>query len=591
MDVASHSWRCRSSTVNDTLYVRLLGLTELGFYWDSIFNGTADVVSTDTIKVVDPSSNPEQVFSKENISRAWMELKRRYPLLGARIVADERKEVVEFEVSRKYWSGEEKLGFSGIEDLSFMDVGSPADAYEFSNSLNNGPRQLSQDLLARLYILRQTTDRHVLYVTFHIAHVITDGMANAALRRILIDLISSRSPSMQYDLEDRLYMVRATDALDPNWQLSIPRRRWKRAIGRVMAERRQSVFKGGHTLLRHIDATTPATPAMSCETHITLAPLVSSYIISTCRKNKITFGHAHPVLGQLALARVLHRCRHRGEISEKEWQWRRREPMHNGGPLNVRPFLDKKWLARGGEVELMIAINFFFCTLPFMPSVSESECEADGTPPFSKLLSRERFFYRCKLIKNQTSEFLRHPLFLEIASARLPGRIARVKFTTLHWIQTTGILTKELEDVYRSILAMQDDGRPETNNGDGLVTTHGGSSMGNIDNIVPLNYPLPTTHSLSSRQRAPRIPFSKSTSVADKPPIVLTILDSYTLLHCRPAELYLGATTSRDMLYINVFWDGNVYDSKLVKEWLEEVKNAALWYLGDAQLAKEVAKL
>ncbi|KZT20858.1 hypothetical protein NEOLEDRAFT_1226333 [Neolentinus lepideus HHB14362 ss-1] len=74
-----------------------------------------------------------------------------------------------------------------------------------------------------------------------------------------------------------------------------------------------------------------------------------------------------------------------------------------------------------------------------MPSVSESECEADGTLSVSKFLSRERFFYRCKLIKKQVDNFLRHPLFLEIARASLPGDIERIRFATLRWMQTNGL--------------------------------------------------------------------------------------------------------------------------------------------------------
>jgi hypothetical protein len=32
---------------------------------------------------------------------------------------------------------------------------------------------------------------------------------------------------------------------------------------------------------------------------------------------------------------------------------------------------------------------------------------------------------------------------------------------------------------------------------------------------------------------------------------------------------------------MNVFWDENVYDESIVKEWLGEVKLAAEWYLLD----------
>lgn len=61
---------------------------------------------------------------------------------------------------------------------------------------------------------------------------------------------------------------------------------------------------------------------------------------------------------------------------------------------------------------------------------------------------------------------------------------------------------------------------------------------------------------------------------------VLRLVTSETRLHCRPGELYLGASTSRGQLHLNVFWDGNVYDEDLVKEWLDEVRGATELYLG-----------
>lgn len=52
------------------------------------------------------------------------------------------------------------------------------------------------------------------------------------------------------------------------------------------------------------------------------------------------------------------------------------------------------------------------------------------------------------------------------------------------------------------------------------------------------------------------------------------------MLHCRPTELYLGASTSRQQLRLIIYWDNNVFDEAIVTEWLEEVKNAVDFYLG-----------
>jgi hypothetical protein len=67
--------------------------------------------------------------------------------------------------------------------------------------------------------------------------------------------------------------------------------------------------------------------------------------------------------------------------------------------------------------------------------------------------------------------------------------------------------------------------------------------------------------------------------VASEAP-VLHIYAHGTRLHCRPAELYLGASTTRQQLDFYVFWDQNVFDRETVEEWLGEVRGAAEFYLG-----------
>ena len=80
------------------------------------------------------------------------------------------------------------------------------------------------------------------------------------------------------------------------------------------------------------------------------------------------------------------------------------------------------------------------------------------------------------------------------------------------------------------------------------------------DVLIPRNYPL-----------------SRSPS---KVPI-LHVYNSGTRLHCRPAELYLGASTFNQQLSFFVFWDQNVFDREVVSEWLEDVRSAAEFYLGN----------
>ena len=66
---------------------------------------------------------------------------------------------------------------------------------------------------------------------------------------------------------------------------------------------------------------------------------------------------------------------------------------------------------------------------------------------------------------------------------------------------------------------------------------------------------------------------------ADLPAI--SLVSNTTMLCCRPTELYLGASTSARKMQLSVHWDNNVFDEALINEWLDEVKNAIDYYLGE----------
>jgi hypothetical protein len=110
-----------------------------------------------------------------------------------------------------------------------------------------------------------------------------------------------------------------------------------------------------------------------------------------------------------------------------------------------------------------------------------------------------------------------------------------------------------------------------------------------LDKVVPFEYPLPSTDPLSPRSNrshpvkagylVPQAPDPSDDELEAK----LVVEYSRTYLHARPAELYVGAATSRKQLHLSVYYDGNVYEENVVREWLEEVKDAALWYLGQSQ--------
>lgn len=72
-------------------------------------------------------------------------------------------------------------------------------------------------------------------------------------------------------------------------------------------------------------------------------------MIQSCRAKGLTFGSVLPILGQIAMARVLCQRYLQGKMSQEEWEFRKAEPMINAGPLNLRPFLDSEWFKNGGR--------------------------------------------------------------------------------------------------------------------------------------------------------------------------------------------------------------------------------------------------
>jgi hypothetical protein len=173
---------------------------------------------------------------------------------------------------------------------------------------------------------------------------------------------------------------------------------------------------------------------------------------------------------------VLYRLRERGDISDEEWEKRRREPMHVCGPLNIRPFLDNDWFENGGAGELCLSIGFFYYTLPFMPfgtAVEDAVPLNNGAPPFSALLSSERFFLRSNIIRKQAEAFLKHPLFLDINAARLPAKIELSKIAFDQWRDTQNATAEG-----KNLDVLSDGGSYLTPD---LIFAHGGSSMGNVN--------------------------------------------------------------------------------------------------------------
>lgn len=59
----------------------------------------------------------------------------------------------------------------------------------------------------------------------------------------------------------------------------------------------------------------------------------------------------------------------------------------------------------------------------------------------------------------------------------------------------------------------------------------------------------------------------------------IKIVKSWKKLSVYAAELYLGAETKDQELFIFIYWDGNVFEDGLIEEWLDEIRKAILYYL------------
>ncbi|EIW85123.1 hypothetical protein CONPUDRAFT_134954, partial [Coniophora puteana RWD-64-598 SS2] len=564
-----NSWTLDPSSISvgTRTYRRPLGNTEIGFHWDAAFNGTAD--SATRLHIRSLSLHDKDIFARDNFVRAWISLKKRFPLLVARIESSDSG--ANFVVLERRTEA-----LMDPDELTFGEVSSEEETEKFANDLMNGARPLSEELLARVYVLRRTDCTDQYHIIFLVAHCITDGAANHCLARTFLDTLS-RSEDLDFDpLEERLAMVPSAEELQPNQRMTSAKRRWRLAIGHAISTVRTAKIQGGHALPRKFTTATHRTPAHSRVLATSFSQELSLAVLATCRAENITFGNALLVLSQVAMTRILYRRYLRGDISDEEWEYRKIQPMHYGGPMNLRPFLDSNWYGQGGGAEVFLAITFFFYTLPCMALGMFSRTRptrrdlSNGAPHFSSLLSYPRFIHRSRLVKQQAKKFLSNPCFVEVAMAAHEARNERTRVGALEWASKT-LVPSHSEEI--APMNMQ-----------GPVFSSGGSSMGNVDAISPLVYPLPVSHSLSLRSdvvnssRAGKRPQHGNQRHQQLAPR-LSLESSTTHLHCRPSELYLGAATSRQQLHISVFWDENVYDQSTIDEWLDEVKEGVYWYL------------
>lgn len=413
------AWKSQGSN-ESSIYTRPFGLLERCFYWDARLEGTADVYQSSLIRVR-PGTDPRSIFSQNQVHAAWVHTKRVHPLVGARIVVDEETGTLPSFVVE-----EEKLGKVGEGEVFFHDVANPDEVQSIVDNLITAiPRPMSASQTTRMHIMFCNDGSNTIHVVSFAAHCIMDGIGNGCLLATFLDaLTSDLARKVVPGLERQLKVALPVDAVSPVQKLSPARRRWKLGIAAVISQIRAQIIQGGHPLPRKYTTTTHYTPASSQGMHLDLPPAISTTVIQSCRRLGVTYGNAFYVILQVALSRLLLRAHRRGEIPDEEWEFRKRQPMLTGGPLNMRPFLDKEWFESGGKEAVCISIGFLMLKLPFIPLGSASlKPASEGEATWDEFLSMERFVLRTRGVRSQMAQQLKHPLFHEIGNAKLASTI------------------------------------------------------------------------------------------------------------------------------------------------------------------------
>ncbi|PCH33759.1 hypothetical protein WOLCODRAFT_129955 [Wolfiporia cocos MD-104 SS10] len=551
-------------------YFRPLSLSESGYYWDTQFRGT-----TDLIWHYIAETQEDSLFHPDNIVRTWVALKQQHPLMGVRIQHRDSCDAPQFVVN------ERNLVKPLPGELIHKTITSADEVYALIDDIIHGDQRSFSDLPVRLFVFDRTDRPQTHHVIFNTAHFLSDGVSHTILCRTFFDFLTS-PPTSVPALENRLAMVVAYEDLFPARRWSISRQRWRRAIASVILSIRWRNLRGGHTIPRKITSATYRTPAAGRSLRKTLPSALTVRILDNCRRFNITLATALPVITQLATARTLHRHYLRGRIPQDEWEHRKREPMHFFLPVNLRPYLNEDWRNRDGASEVFLSVNIFYCTLPFMPACTmptdpSGPIAESAAPALLSSMSQERFLLRCGMIKKQMSDYMKHPLFPEIVEAGVHSSVAKRKLTASRWKDALGGRHVEDGEFSSSVF------------GDDVTYTVGVSSGGNCDLVQPYQYPLPRRQCYT--QMYPALNQQVSQGQNDQSPVLTTanqdallrISSWETHLHVRPAYFYLGAVTTRGQLQLLLSWDGNVYDDDVVSEWFTDVLDAVMQYLGTSE--------
>jgi hypothetical protein len=227
------AWTTTDDTPSRRVFTRPLNPLELGFFYDGKLNGVADIVANYLVVTSEGS-----LFHPRNVSRAWVTVKQIFPLLGATA-----RELESPMPGALLVVSELDLKIPRSDDTTLGVAQSEEEVHLFVDQLISGPRQLSDELLARLYIYSRADKPGHFHALFHHSHYIIDGTSALAVIRTFFDILSLPPSSAVPDLQVRLALSVGVHGLNPNKHLSSAQIRWRQAAGQIIRQSRRRKLK------------------------------------------------------------------------------------------------------------------------------------------------------------------------------------------------------------------------------------------------------------------------------------------------------------------------------------------------------------
>jgi hypothetical protein len=236
------------STPKGTVWRRPLGAAESAFYWDTVLAGSTDIMHHDQIDVAAPHL---EVMNIENIRQAWLAVKRKYPLLAARIIRKEDRGTDDAELY--FEVAEDRVLSIPDGELTIGHIDSLDDIPAFTEHVLNGPRQLLPDQNVKIIIksFQEPSQDQIeigYWTRYHVwllcAHTISDGGANMSLFSTLMIMMTTPSQRISKgSIGQCLSRAANAETLHFSPKHSLARLRWRKAIAYAIMQVREAHIK------------------------------------------------------------------------------------------------------------------------------------------------------------------------------------------------------------------------------------------------------------------------------------------------------------------------------------------------------------